>query len=126
DVTDAQRDDARRQRCELVVVRVRSHHGKRDVARLELEPILVRRVRVQRKAEQLPIEVLRLADVFDGHADGVHPLDVDQPTDPSICSWMSLFISTAYSSGSSFVIGSTKPETISADASASDSPRDIK
>ena len=45
------------------------------------------------------------------------------PTDPSIWSWMSLFISTAYSSGSSLVIGSTKPETIMALASASERPR---
>ena len=33
-----------------------------------------------------------------------------QPTEPSICSWIRRFISTAYSSGSSFVIGSTKPD----------------
>ena len=53
-------------------------------------------------------------------------LDVDQPTEPSIWSWISRFISTAYSSGSSFVIGSTKPETIIAVASASERPRDIR
>ena len=53
-------------------------------------------------------------------------LRVDQPTEPSIWSWISRFISTAYSSGSSFVIGSTKPETINADASPSESPRDIR
>ena len=45
------------------------------------------------------------------------------PTDPSICSWISRFISTAYSSGSSLTIGSTKPETIMAEASASERPR---
>ena len=45
---------------------------------------------------------------------------------PSIWSWISRFISTAYSSGSSFVIGSTKPLTTIADASASERPRDIR
>ena len=49
-----------------------------------------------------------------------------QPTDPSICSWIRRFISTAYSSGSSLVIGSMKPETIMAEASASLSPRLIR
>jgi hypothetical protein len=39
---------------------------------------------------------------------------------------MRRFISTAYSSGSSFVIGSTKPDTIIALASASESPRDMR
>ena len=48
------------------------------------------------------------------------------PTEPSICSWISRFSSTAYSSGSSFVIGSTNPETIIAEASSSDSPRLIR
>ena len=46
-----------------------------------------------------------------------------QPTEPSICSWIRRFISTAYSSGSSLVIGSTKPATIIAAASLSESPR---
>src|SRR5262249_39648661 len=35
-----------------------------------------------------------------------------QPTDPSIWSWISLFISTAYSIGSSFTSGSMNPLTI--------------
>jgi hypothetical protein len=48
------------------------------------------------------------------------------PTEPSIWSRISRFISTAYSSGSSLVIGSTKPETIIADASASERPRLIR
>jgi hypothetical protein len=47
------------------------------------------------------------------------------PTEPSIWSWISRFISTAYSRGSSFVIGSTKPLTISALASPSERPRDM-
>src|SRR5207342_3737661 len=49
-----------------------------------------------------------------------------QPTEPSIWSWISRFISTAYSSGSSLVMGSTKPLTIIALASASVSPRDMR
>src|SRR5690606_6890130 len=46
------------------------------------------------------------------------------PPLPSICSWISLFISIAYSSGSSFVIGSMKPLTIMAFACSSVSPRE--
>ena len=49
-----------------------------------------------------------------------------QPTEPSICSWISRFISTAYSSGSSLVIGSMKPDTTIAEASASVRPRLIR
>ena len=54
------------------------------------------------------------------------PSTSSQPTEPSICSWISRFISTAYSSGSSLVIGSTKPVTIIAQASVSERPRDIR
>jgi hypothetical protein len=42
----------------------------------------------------------------------------------TISSWMSLFSSTAYSIGSSFVTGSMKPFTIIAAASSSVRPRD--
>ena len=45
------------------------------------------------------------------------------PTEPSICSWISRFISTAYSIGSSFTIGSMKPETIIPAASSLLIPR---
>jgi hypothetical protein len=45
------------------------------------------------------------------------------PTDPSICSSISRFISTAYSMGSSFTRGSMKPLTIIELASASVRPR---
>ena len=92
----------------------------------------VERLAVQRHAPRLRDvrdaqgEGGRALEVGDGHGDEVRSLDLDHPTDPSIWSWMSRFISTAYSSGSSFVIGSTKPETIIADASASDRPRDIR
>src|SRR4029450_9716090 len=78
------------------------------------------------KAERLAVEAVRSGQVLDGHPDEVDALGVDHPTEPSIWSWISRFISTAYSSGSSFVIGSTKPETIIAEASASERPRDIR
>src|SRR6266516_1192805 len=78
-----------------------------------------------RQAERVAVEALRPFQVRDRHRDEVGALD-DQPTEPSICSWISRFISTAYSSGSSFVIGSTKPLTIIALASASVRPRDIR
>src|SRR5262249_20576429 len=45
------------------------------------------------------------------------------PTEPSIWSWISRFISTAYSIGSSFTIGSMKPATIMASASSFLIPR---
>ena len=96
--------------------------GERHVPGLELDPG-VRRVRILPQPERLLVEAGRALAVFDGDGDEVDALGVDQPTDPSIWSWMRRFISTAYSSGSSFVIGSTKPETIIADASASESPR---
>src|SRR4051812_26308975 len=77
------------------------------------------------QAECLRVEALRPFHVRDRHRDEVGAFD-DQPTEPSIWSWISRFISTAYSSGSSFVIGSTKPLTIIALASASVSPRDMR
>jgi hypothetical protein len=54
------------------------------------------------------------------------PTLLRQPTEPSIWIWIKRFISTAYSSGSSFTIGSMKPATIIAEASDWDSPRDIR
>ena len=48
------------------------------------------------------------------------------PTEPSICSSIRRFSSTAYSIGSSRVIGSMNPFTIIAVASTSDSPRLIR
>ena len=51
---------------------------------------------------------------------------VSYPTDPSICSSISRFISTAYSIGSSFTNGSINPLTIIVLASASERPRLIK
>ena len=49
-----------------------------------------------------------------------------QPMLPFISRWMRLFISTAYSSGSSLAMGSAKPPTISARASSSEMPRLIR
>ena len=98
----------------------------RQVAGLVLDPALARCVRVAREAERLPVELVCGFEIGDGDGYEVDALGADQPTDPSICSWIRRFISTAYSSGSSLVIGSTKPETIIADASASESPRDIR
>ena len=81
-----------------------------------------------RSPSVLDVERARALPVRRRDGDEVDVLDPlgAQPTEPSICSWISRFISTAYSSGSSFVIGSTKPETIIALASASESPRLIR
>src|SRR4051794_29572503 len=53
-----------------------------------------------------------------GERRGAHPME------PSICNSMRRFISTAYSIGSSLVIGSMKPFTMSFEASSSGIPRD--
>src|SRR5436309_2685247 len=98
---------------------------ERDVVRLVLNPTRAR-VRAALQAERPAVELVSALKVLNRDADEVDAFRVDQPTEPSICSWISRFISTAYSSGSSFVIGSTKPDTISADDSASESPRDIR
>ncbi len=61
------------------------------------------------------------------HYDAAHGLVAGRhPTDPSIWSWISLFISTAYSMGSSLTSGSMKPLTIRVEASASERPRLIR
>src|SRR5262245_8234861 len=103
-------------------------HGQRDrqVPGLVLGPPLAGRVWVAGQPQCLAVELLRPGQVFDRHRDEIDVPGLDQPTEPSICNWMSLFISTAYSSGSSFVIGSTNPETTIADASASERPRDMR
>ena len=80
--------------------------------------------------ERVDVEGARALPVGRRHGDeiglpdlhGVLPGPPGYPTEPSIWNWISRFISTAYSSGSSFVIGSTKPETIIALASASREP----
>jgi hypothetical protein len=78
-------------------------------------------------------EPLRVAERLrpGGHGRLVEALEWDvvdrrhaYPTAPSICSETRRFSSSAYSIGSSLEIGSMKPRTIIAVASASDSPRD--
>ena len=95
-----------------------------DATGLELGPALVEVRAVD--AQRLAVEPLGPLHVLNRNGDEIRPLHVDHPTEPSICSWIRRFISTAYSSGSSFVIGSTKPDTTIADASASESPRDMR
>src|SRR4029453_18021138 len=114
--------DVRDVRLELLSEAGRIDQVERDVARFELGPAFleIRRVDTQR----LAVERLRPLHVLPRHRHEVGPFN--HPTEPSIWSWISRFISTAYSSGSSFVIGSTKPETTTADAPASDRPRDIR
>src|SRR4029077_11518378 len=98
--------------------------GEADVlAELVLGEALFR-VLDLRQAERLAVEAPRPFHVRDRHRDEVGALD-DQPTEPSIWSWISRFISTAYSSGSSFVIGSTQTPKIVALPPGSVSPRDI-
>src|SRR6185436_2912123 len=125
DVGDSQDDRRERQRRKRLSGAFRVDDRERDVVRFELDP-RVCRVRVALQPERLLVELRRPPPVFRRHCDEVDAPCVDQPTEPSICSWISRFISTAYSSGSSFVIGSTKPETIIAEASVSESPRDIR
>ena len=95
-------------------------------ARLSDPELVLRLCSSARRPEHFAVELLRALSVTRRNRDEVQLLDPGQPTEPSIWSWISRFISTAYSSGSSFVIGSTKPETISAEASASERPRDIR
>src|SRR5207248_340564 len=96
---------------------------RRVLAELELRKALA--LVDLREPERLCVPLGRALHIRDRNGNEVDALD-DQPTLPSICNWMRRFISTAYSSGSSFVIGSTKPETIIAAASASERPRDIR
>src|SRR5215212_6792658 len=124
-VADADRDP-RRARRERPADARGIEDIERDLAERELDVVLV--LRLDRKPQRLAVELLRPGDVLRENRDEVDSLDFEQaqPTEPSICSWISRFISTAYSSGSSLVMGSTKPDTISADASASERPRDIR
>ncbi len=123
DVGDSERD-MRTLRRELLPERRRIDEIERHIAGLELGPTVVEVRRVD--SQLLAVEPLRPLHVLNRNGHEVRPLHGDQPTEPSIWSWISRFISTAYSSGSSFVIGSTKPDTTIADASDSDRPRDIR
>src|SRR5438093_1621550 len=125
-VRDAERDRHRvRLRLEIGAHGFRRNERDRDVPRFVLDPPRAR-VRAACEPERRAVEIVSALEVLNRDADEVDAFCVDQPTEPSICSWIKRFISTAYSSGSSFVIGSTKPDTISADASGSVSPRDIR
>ena len=74
------------------------------------------------KATSQAVATFRPADVESAN---VRP-SADYPTEPSICSSISRFISTAYSIGSSLTSGSMKPLTIIVLASASDRPRLVR
>jgi len=113
------------QRRELLPDLFGNDGGERDVPDLELVPGSACE-RVPLEAEHLAVEPRGLLLVARRNSHEVDALGLDQPTEPSICNWMSRFISTAYSSGSSFVIGSTKPDTIMALASPSERPRLIR
>src|SRR5215216_409554 len=122
-VGNAERDVRRVGRGELLADVRRIDQVEADVLpQLELRPAALADLL---EPERVAVPGRGLLEIGDRDGDEVRPLD-DQPTDPSICSWIRRFISTAYSSGSSFVIGSTKPETTIADASASERPRDIR
>jgi len=70
------------------------------------------------------LQVALSTNSFDSHL--VTPLSHAYPTEPSICSSIRRFISTAYSMGSSRTSGSIKPLTIIVLASASLSPRLVR
>ena len=83
DVGHAERDRRRRERGELVLVRVRRHHRERDVRGLVLDPILVVEVLVARQPERLAVELLRSLDVVHRDADVVDARDLHQGVVPS-------------------------------------------
>src|SRR5437763_1938521 len=123
DVVHAQREPGRR-RCELLPDARRIEDVERHLAAAKLHVGLP--LRLDLEAERAGVERPRPLPISGRNADCVDLRDRAQPTEPSIWSWISRFISTAYSSGSSLVIGSTKPLTIIALASASVSPRDMR
>src|SRR2546423_3006606 len=148
-VADARVEDVAREphalRLELGACRRDIAHAERDVVRIrgEGQPDLGRiphaqrhltggalepdaRLVLEREFQSLEVETPRPGQILGAVGEEVDLLDLHYPTEPSICSWISRFISTAYSSGSSLVIGSTNPDTISAEASVSESPRDIR
>ena len=70
---------------------------------------------------------VRVVRIRDGNGDfSIVRCHGNQPTDPSICSSTKRFSSSAYSIGSSRLIGSTKPRTIMPMASFSSRPRLIR
>lgn len=108
--------------------------GERAIERpnLSLQPFLARHFHLLggcKAARQLYVHVV---DVQALPGRGGHRVRVfyregsHYPMAPSISSLIRLFISTAYSSGSSFDTGSAKPFTIIVRASSSDTPRLIR
>src|SRR5207247_7302011 len=122
DVVDAQQRDGVSRRLELHSEALRLPDPEAGLT----DPELVPRTRVRSQAERLDVEPVRSLRVSGRDPDRVDPRDQTQPTEPSICSWISRFISTAYSSGTSFVIGSMNPDTTMAEASSSVRPRLIR
>src|SRR5207247_5672752 len=123
DIRNAKRDrPCIRLRLELGAHRLGRYKCQREVPGLVFDPPRGG-TRAPLQSERLSVESVRASEVAYGNGDEVNPLDLDQPTDPSICIWISRFISTAYSSGSSFVIGSTNPEPNIGAASGSARPR---
>jgi hypothetical protein len=92
------------------------------IARSRLSPAL--RAALQLKSRPLA----RLRHGVEAHhsRDSTAFIQSDQPTEPSISSWISRFSSIAYSSGSSLVKGSMKPFTIIVSASACGIPRLVR
>jgi hypothetical protein len=117
----------------LVAVLLRDRHHEPQVPfhHLLLRPVIsaldpLRQLYLRCRRQQIqPANIRQELLQRLGELAGVRRLD-GQPTDPSICSCINRFISTAYSSGSSLTIGSTKPATTIAEASARDSPRDMR
>src|SRR4051812_35032728 len=91
-VRNAERDRAGRQRYELLVVRLRRHHGERHVAGLILDPVLVLR-RTRRQTEDLAVEARGLVDVLGRDAEEIDALDLDH------CAYLRCRM-TAFPSGS--------------------------
>src|SRR4029077_1309160 len=99
DVVHLEERDGVRLRLELLAPLLRHPDREARVA----GPELALRVLVRTQPERLDVDPPRPLPVSRRNADGVDLRDEAHPTEPSIWSWISRFISTAYSSGSSFV-----------------------
>ena len=96
--------------------------GGRHRERVKVEAAR-RTVRARRHGRRHRVRVVRIRH---GNGDFGFLCHRTQPTDPSICSSTKRFSSSAYSIGSSRLIGSTKPRTIMPIASSSFRPRLIR
>ena len=115
-------------RCSPAVTGCVRDEVQREVRHVGVAPLL-RLVRRQR--QHLELREGALADRAGGTGCDRQRIERStierrHPTEPSICSSTRRFSSTAYSIGSSRVIGSMKPFTIIAVASTSDRPRLIR